>query len=132
MRNSTSLSDFKKNLRDKKENHPSIFILGTGQPKYTTRDYDLSVALLIVIYLKKNLIDSPRCSCGQIETVKHYLCDCTNYTQLRHKALSDVLHLPINDLISGNSNLSIEENETVFDFVQTFITLTGRFTRVPT
>ena len=62
---------------------------GTGQPKYTTRDYDLSLALLIFIYLKRNLIDSPRCSCGQIETVKHYLFDCINYTQLRHKALSD-------------------------------------------
>ena len=52
-----------------------------------------------------------------------YLFDCTNYTQLRHQALSDFLHLPVNALISGYSN---------FDSIQTFITLTGRFTCVPT
>ena len=38
----------------------------------------------------------------------------------------------LNALISGNSDLSIEENATVFDSVQMFITLTGRCTRVPT
>ena len=38
------------------------------------------------------------------------------------------LHLPVNALISGNSNLSIEENATVFDSVLAFITLTGPFT----
>ena len=46
--------------------------------------------------------------------------------------MSDFLHLPVNALFSGYSNLSNEENETVFDSVQTFITLTRRFTFVPT
>ena len=56
VRNSTSLSDFKKNLREQERKPPIYFILGAEQPKYTTRDYDLSVALLILIYLKKNLL----------------------------------------------------------------------------
>ena len=132
VRNSTSLSDFKKNLRGQERKPPVYFYFGNRAAQIYHTRLRLECSSLNSHLFKKNLIDSPRCSCGQIETVKHYLFDCTNYTQLRHQALSDVLHLPVNDLISGNSNLSIEENVTVFDSVQTFITLTGRFTRVPT
>ena len=53
VRNITSLSDFKKNMTGQERKAPVCFILGAGQLKYSTRDYDLSVALLILIYLKK-------------------------------------------------------------------------------
>ena len=111
MKNSTSLSDFKKNLRGQERKSPVYFYFGNraAQIYHTRLQLEFS-SLNSHLFKKKNLIDSPRCSCGQIETVIHYLFDCTNYTQLRHQASSDVLHLLVNNLISGNSNLSIEEN----------------------
>ena len=60
---------------------------------------------------KKNIVESPQCSCGAAETSKHYLLNCPNYTILCNQILYNCLHMPIKLLLSSDPQLSGEENE---------------------
>ena len=79
---------------------------------------------------RRHLVDDPACSCGYIsETAEHFLMHCTNHTQQRAATIGN---LPgylffIDILLKGNTNMNNEQNKAVFDIVQDFIELTGRF-----
>ena len=77
---------------------------------------------------KKNIIESPLCRCGDVETTKHYFLNCPHYHVPRNQLLNDYLHLPIKTLLKGDTHLILDENETIFNAVQTFIAHTGRLT----
>ena len=71
--------------------------------------------------------DSAICSCGAIETTKHYLLICLNYTAVRNQVLSNYLNTPIKTLLSGDPLLNDKANQNIFKAVQTFIEQTKRF-----
>ena len=76
---------------------------------------------------KKNIVDSAICSCGAIETAKHYLLICPNYTAVRNQVLSNYLNTPIKTLLSGDPLLNDDANQNISKAVQTFIERTKRF-----
>ena len=68
--------------------------------------------------------------CRAAEKSKHYLLSCPNYTIIRNQVLNNYLHImPIKTLLNGDSQLSEEENEHIFNDVQTFIAHSVRFTQ---
>ena len=75
----------------------------------------------------KNLVASNRCTCGQVETVKHYFFDCNIYQNIRTRTINTLPRVNTNILLHGNTQLSTEENEHIFEIVQTFIADSGRF-----
>jgi len=72
------------------------------------------------------------CSCGApIESNRHFLLECPQYTQSRNLTiitLPDELRT-LNLLLSGNpTDYSVAVNQHIFHVVQTFISLSNRFT----
>lgn len=129
IRNSQSFSIFKTKLSGSRFKSPSYYNYGDrGMQVYHAR-LRLGCSSLKSHLYSKNLIDSPLCTCGEPETVKHYLATCPNYTLLRNETLSQVIHLPIKTLLSGNPTLSVQENENIFSAIHAFLARSGRFTQ---
>ena len=53
--------------------------------KYFIAACVLGAAHLIMTFIEKNIIHSPLCTCGQIETQAHYLLHCPNNIVQRHQ-----------------------------------------------
>lgn len=76
----------------------------------------------------KNLINSPLCSCGSIETPSHFLLSCSNYRVLRQRYLLTLPHpLSVQTLLNGIPEAPNEVNDNIFKHVQLFILASKRF-----
>ena len=79
----------------------------------------------------RNLVESPNCRCGGLETNSHFLLSCPIYTIIRQELLTSLSGLPLqidsNILLFGSNQLSDEQNSTVFIMVQKFIIKSKRF-----
>ena len=82
-----------------------------------------------------NIVASPSCNkCGSdIENAYHYFFECTYYAQIRVTLLQNLSWLPencrldLNLLTSGNTALTVEQNENIFKHVFEYIKKTKRF-----
>ena len=79
-----------------------------------------------------NLVPSPFCQCGDVETVEHFLLKCQNYDNLRITLATkaNILGLAsfgINDLLYGNDKLNEANNLKLFNAVHEFLEKTKRF-----
>ena len=73
---------------------------------------------------RKNIINSPRCTCCAIETPTHYLLNCPDYNIPRQRhifALNLPIHLSTELLLVGSNELTINQNTEIFLSVQKFI-----------
>jgi hypothetical protein len=73
---------------------------------------------------RKNIVNSPRCTCGAIETPTHYLLNCPNYNMPRQRhtfALNLPIPLSTELLLVGSNELTINQNTEFFLSVQKFI-----------
>ncbi|XP_071160776.1 uncharacterized protein [Mytilus edulis] len=76
----------------------------------------------------------PKCECGQLETVEHYLLFCENYEEARQKLIHEIyfntgsLHIDLELLLSieKNDNVSVS-NETLMRLLGDFICESRRF-----
>ena len=79
----------------------------------------------------KNIVNSPHCTCGAIETPTHYLLNCPHYNIPRQRHIF-ALNLPIplstQLLLVGSNELTINQNTEIFLSVQKFILSSKRFT----
>ena len=81
-------------------------------------------------HISQDLTDSPRCRCGSIENAEHYLLQCILYLQLRTEMLNSVsqlCHVTLDVILSGDSSLSIDTNNKIFLSVHKFIKDSKRF-----
>jgi hypothetical protein len=79
---------------------------------------------------QKNIVQSPLCSCGEVESTDHFLLRCNLYQIPRTELLNKVRPLctaTTEILLNGNPSISIENNMYIFEAVQTFILKSGRF-----
>jgi hypothetical protein len=83
-------------------------------------------------FYSKNIVDSPLCQCGAIETTEHYLLYCPLYNVHRQLFIEHFFDDP---LISyhhypfGLPEFSYEQNVEIFLAVQSFIINSKRFNR---
>ena len=76
---------------------------------------------------RKNIVDSPSCTCCAIENAYHFFFMCGLYTNQRN----DLLHgLNFKLLLFGDVSRSIEDNTRIFEAVQKIIGETKRFTYI--
>ena len=60
----------------------------------------------------------------------HFMFECDNYSEHRrimNIKLTDFGNLSLNDLLFGDESLSIDQNTSIFNAVQSYITSTNRF-----
>jgi hypothetical protein len=80
---------------------------------------------------RKNIVNSPHCTCSAIETPTHYLLNCPHYNIPRQRHIF-ALNLPIplstQLLLVGSNELTINQNTEIFLSVQKFILSSKRFT----
>ena len=76
----------------------------------------------------KNIIDSPNCFCGEIESTHHYLFKCPKYTRLFRKLLQ-LLNIQFSEnlLLFGSPDFDIDSNTIVFTTVHRYISQSKRF-----
>ena len=97
--------------------------------KFTAKiaNFRLNCSSLNEHLFNKNLVASNRCVCGQVESTTHYLFHCIMYQNVRTRTINTLPRVNTNILLYGNNQLSLEENEHIFDTVHTFIADSGRF-----
>jgi hypothetical protein len=82
------------------------------------------------LFYNLHVIDDPYCTCGQIETAKHFLLHCPIYADLRENLLSSIdfiIPITIDTLLYGNNELSRNNNLEIFKIVHLFIKKSKRF-----
>ena len=78
----------------------------------------------------KNVVDSPYCTCGDIEDTHHFLFVCHQFTDLRRdliNSVSDICQPYLNVLLFGDISLTVDQNKQIFKAVQEFIIKAKRF-----
>ena len=78
----------------------------------------------------KNIVENPLCRCGETESNKHYFFVCKFYRNIRtafRQCICEISEYNIDIVLFGDNNLSLAENEKIFDAVHTFIENSGRF-----
>ena len=81
------------------------------------------------LYLKK-MVQSPLRRCGSVESTQHYFLDCLFYHDLRlslSQSLNSITTFTLNTILFGDENLSLLENQRIFNSVHTYIRNSRRF-----
>ena len=115
-----SILKFRLTSRDDHDNVPKYYYYG---PRLTqilhARLRMRSSSLNEHLYIK-NIIDSPNCFCGEIESTHHYLFKCPKYTRQRNSLFRNLFQLlniqPSEDLLLfGSPDLDINSNISFYD-----------------
>ena len=102
IQSSESLSIFKLNLNKNKPKANPLFNIGSRKGQILHTRLRLGCSSLNDDLYRRSLVDSNRCSCGEIETVDHYLLHCKNYHRLRAIISSNVqFPLTLSNLLYG-------------------------------
>ena len=129
-RNATTVTSFKYQLNQPRSSIPKFYYVGERQTQILhTRLRTKCSSLNYYIFLR-NLTDSPFCRCGSIENTEHYLLQCRLYQQPRVEMLNSVsqlCHVTLGVLLSGDSSFSIDINSKIFSILQKFIKDSKRF-----
>ena len=130
IRNSPSLGIFKKALGPRSPNVPPYYFRGRRRLQALHLQLRTGCSPLHYDLYRKNIIESPRCSCGDTESAFHYFLKCPLYVDQRINLVSQIssfcnpsLHI----ILSGNPSLDLLSNETIVDAVHNYIKHTKRF-----
>ena len=79
----------------------------------------------------KNVVDSPLCRCGAVESTKHFFLECPFYNNQKDKmrqTINEITRLALQIILFGDDNLSLFDNQRIFAAVHTYIRISRRFT----
>ena len=128
--NSTTLASFKRTLSTPSTVPQHFYTIQTsriGQILHTRLRLECS-SLNQHLY-KKNLINSPNCTCGQVESVAHFFLFCPRYAQIRQRYFGNVTFpVTVNTLLYGLTDQNRTNNDSIFKQVQLYIIASKRFT----
>lgn len=132
----TSLYSFKKELRKKIRYPPKYYSYGDRKLSIILCQLRNSKSQLNEDLFNDHLIDSPNClNCNCPESAQHFLLKCPKFNNERMELINSLMSEPSiystislspRDLLSGNSNLSHEDNCTLIKLVMSYIQQTKR------
>ena len=131
-RNSDSLTISKHQLNKNLPNIPNYYSYGPRNLQIQHTRLRTECSSLNQHLFSKIIIDNPLCICGEVESTRHFLFDCSHYDEIRIAMLNNIsaiCNLSLNVLLYGDCQLDNSLNETIFREVQTFITESKRFDR---
>ena len=133
VRASPSLSSFKSSISSKNK-VPAYYFSGHRKGQILHTRLRTNCSGLKLCLFQKNIVDSPLCTCGEVESTDHFMLRCRNYQLLRNELLDTIRSMctvSTEILLFGNPNLSETDNIYIFTAVQKYIIQTKRFEREP-
>lgn len=131
VREAISINSFRKNLETKVKSPPSFFSFGK---RYTNIIHTKLRHNCILNYdlCKRNILNSPQCSCGKQEDTYHFFFVCKNYSIARNTLFDclfmlELVNIDLNLLLYGDVNLPLHINNKIFAAVHKFIDESCRF-----
>jgi len=84
---------------------------------------------------KFRLTETPLCSCGEIETISHFLLECENYRIIRTQMMNQIrnlnINLPLNTkLLLGGSRCGKTDQMIIMKCVGDYLVRTGRLSEL--
>ena len=129
-RNSPSLNIFKNRLNPNLITPPRYYNTGKRIGQIYHARLRTACSPLHQHLHSKNIVDSPYCTCGDIEDTHHFLFVCHQFTDLRRdliNSVSDICQPNLNVLLCGDISLTFDQNKQIFEAVQEFIIKSKRF-----
>ncbi len=130
IRNSQSLNIFKTRISAHNVKRPSLFYAGSRMGQILHTRLRMNSSSLNEHLFRRNLVDSPNCTCGHIESNNHFLLDCHRYTYIRQATIYSLnldVRIDLDLLLYGSEALTMEQNIEVFEKVHDFIIKSKRF-----
>ena len=129
-RNSPSLNIFKNRLNSNLITPPRYYNTGKRLGQIYHARLRTACSPLRQHLYSKYIVDSPYCTCGDIEDTHHFLFVCHQFTDLRRdlmNSVSDICQPNLNVLLCGDISLTFDQNKQIFEAVQEFIIKSKRF-----
>ena len=97
------------------------------------QNWDTSAHIVHYDHYKRNISDTPFCSCGHNEDVYHFFFVCKNYFNARNKMFNqlsslDLVSIDTNLLLCGDVHLTLQTNINILSVVHKFTAESTRFT----
>ena len=131
IKSSSSIAQFKRHLSENDVTVPPFYFATNRKAEIIHCKLRLEISDLNSDLYKRHLTDDMSCLCGSpLENARHYLVECPLFDQIRPTTINlipNFLHVPTKQLTRGSADKSIHENYAIFEKVQEFITLSGRF-----
>ena len=108
---------------------PHFFYVGSRLGHIVHARIRIGCSALNSDLFRKNIVNSPRCTCIEIPT--HYLLNCPHYKIPRQRHIFSLnLPIPLSTelLLVGSNELTINKNTEIFLSVHKFILSSKRFT----
>ena len=132
IRNSESISSFKRLLCINKSIIPHYHYTGFRKAQILHTQLRMNCSPLNLFLFQKNIIESPLCQCGELESTEHFFQSCSSYQNIRTELLNTIRPISATTtkiLLNGNPNLPPETNSSIFEAVQKIIIKSKRFNR---
>jgi len=129
-RNAVSLTSFKHllNIDVKKPN--ILYNYGKRRQQMLHSRLRTKCSSLNQHLFKCNIVLSPLCTCGAIESVSHYFLECQQFTHQREvlvNAIAPYTSPTIPHILFGDESLDLDINTIIFDAVHLYIKCSKRF-----
>ena len=130
-REAISIKSFLKNISVEIANPPSYYAFGKRFINIIHTKLRHKCILHYDLY-KRNITNTPFCSCGQNEDVYHFFFACKKYSKARNNMFNqlfmlDLANIDTNLLLCGDVNLPLQININIFSAVHQFIEESTRF-----
>ena len=128
---SSSLAQFKRYLSKDDVTVPPYFYSTNRSSEIIHCKLRLEISDLNSDLFKRHLTDDMSCMCGSpVENAHHFLIDCPLMNHVRLTTIHQIPNLTLissNKLLHGDTEISFQENKEMFEKIQEFISLSGRF-----
>ncbi len=131
-KSSTSVNSFKSNLKSNHPQKPPYHYIGKRLGQILHSRLCMHCSSLNQHLYSKNIVDSPLCQCGAIETTEHYFLYCPLYNVHRQLFIEPFFDDPLisyHHYLFGSPEFSYKQNVEIFLAVQSFIINSKRFNR---
>ena len=123
-----SVASFKYRLSRNNQSPPKYFIAGSRVEQILHSRLRMACSSLNSHLYRRNIVESPSCTCGSFESPYHFLFVCPKYGETRNRYLPANLQLfSTRDLLYGKENVTHIENESLFVKVQKLLIYSKRF-----
>ena len=131
IKSSESIAIFKRQIKSQNDKCPIYYYVGYRLGQILHTRLRLNCSSLNSHLFFKNIIYSPACVCGEIETTAHFFFNCPRYNNIRQEFLSSLVDIPLQIstdlLLYGSNQLTDEQNIFIFQATQSYIIKSKRF-----
>ncbi|MCG8049110.1 MAG: reverse transcriptase domain-containing protein [Candidatus Thiodiazotropha endolucinida] len=121
---------FKRQINQDKVIVPKYFYTGNRSLQVLHTRLRTGCSSLNFDLYSKNIVESPLCSCGEVENADNIFFRCHLYLNHRQELIDNTSHhgnVTLNTLLNGDCNLPYESNISIFEAVHRYIKKTKRF-----